>query len=298
MQAAQKQQDMIITRTRSELSSVIEGWKSQNHKISLVPTMGALHEGHLSLVDIALEKSDRCVVTIFVNPTQYAPHEDFNTYPREEARDVIKLENAGAHLAYLPSIDEIYPNGQTITVKAGKEAQDLEGAFRPGHFDGVTTVVHRLFEHVQPDLAVFGEKDFQQLLVVKEMVKTEKLPVEIVDGPIIRDEYGLALSSRNAYLSDEELRIARKLNKVLSQLSSRLTPDLFRGHGGIFSKIKEGRPLDFARDKGNKKAFEEAKDKLLAAGFTKIDYIEFRWNRLLAAAWIGKTRLIDNVKLL
>ncbi|GJL85961.1 MAG: pantothenate synthetase [Micavibrio sp.] len=257
---------ILTTTSKLDLQEIIGDWKAQNLKIGLVPTMGALHEGHLSLIKIALENSDRVVVTIFVNPTQFAPHEDFDIYPRKEAQDIAKLEESGAHLVYIPAASEIYPDGPASTLKAGPAAQGLESDFRPHFFDGVATVVHRLFEHAQPDIAVFGEKDFQQLQVIKEMVKTQDMPVKIISAPIMRDEHGLALASRNVYLSEEGLQIARQLNKVLSE----------------------------ATETGN---IEAAKTKVLETGFDKIDYIEKRWNRILAAAWIGKTRLIDNMEI-
>ena len=257
---------MKTVKTKKELQEFIKCWKAKNLTIGFVPTMGALHEGHLSLVKLALEKADRVVASVFVNPTQFAPHEDFNTYPREKEKDIAGLEEAGGHLVYLPSTIEIYPEGPASTLKAGQAAQGLESDFRPGHFDGVLTVVHHLFEQVKPDMAVFGEKDFQQLQVIREMVKAQNMPIDIIGAPIIRDKHGLALSSRNAYLSDEELKIARQLNKIL------------------FEAVQTG-------------DIETAKNKLLSAGFTKIDYIETRWSRLLAAAWIGKTRLIDNFSL-
>ncbi len=262
--SAPEQQEIRATSLKAELCEVIQGWKDRHLKTGLVPTMGALHEGHLSLVKLALEKADRCVVSIFVNPTQFAPHEDFAAYPREEEKDIEKLEKAGAHLVYMPPEKEIYPQGTGTHIKAGAAAKGLESDFRPAHFNGVVNVVYRLFEQVKPDIAVFGEKDFQQLQVIKEMAEAQNLSVEIIGAPIVRDEEGLALSSRNAYLSEEELKIARQLNRVFSETAQ--TGDI-----------------------------EAAKVKLLEAGFDKIDYIEPRWNRILSAAWLGKTRLIDNV---
>lgn len=255
---------MDITRTQAELDTTLSNRREQGDKISFVPTMGALHEGHLSLIQCAQQHAECVAVSIFVNPTQFAPHEDFDSYPRNEAEDAKKLEDAGVDILFLPTEDILYPAGYDSNIKAGDAAQGLETTFRPHFFDGVVNVVYRLFSAVKPDIAVFGEKDFQQLQVIKEMAERQNLPINIIGAPIIRDEYGLALSSRNAYLSDSELNIARKLNKTL--ITAAKTHDL-----------------------------EEAKSALLSAGFREIDYIEQRWDRVLAAAWLGKTRLIDNI---
>ncbi len=225
--------------------------------------MGALHEGHLSLVKLALEHADRVVVSIYVNPAQFAPHEDFESYPRDIDSDLEKLEAAGAHLVYLPQEAELYPDGVKIDMDAGRAGAGLDADFRPHFFHGVATIVRRLFDHVQPDMAVFGEKDYQQLMVIREMVERQNLPIEIIGGPTMRDDHGLALSSRNAYLSESELAIAQQMNVIL-----RDTPDP-----------------------------EAAKSALLTAGFDKIDYIEERWDRRLAAGWVGETRLLDNIKI-
>lgn len=257
---------MQVVVSQAELHKIVEGWKNHTKIVGFVPTMGALHEGHLALVRYARNNSDRVVVSIFVNPTQFAPHEDFDAYPRQEAQDLAKLEEFGVHVVYLPNADEIYPDGFDTELRAGKAAIGLESDFRPHFFDGVVNVVSRLFSHVKPDVAVFGEKDFQQLAVVTEMVDTYKMPTRIVGVPIVRDEEGLALSSRNAYLSPDQLKIARTLNKVLFETA----------------KTKDT---------------EAAKKQLLENGFDKVDYVDIRGDRLLAAAWIGKTRLIDNVAL-
>jgi len=252
---------MQVARSAAELDALIQTYKQEGRRIGFVPTMGALHAGHLSLVELAQKQSDVCVVSIFVNPAQFAPHEDFDAYPRDTDGDLAKCREAGVDLVYLPSVDDIYPNGQDSPLKAGAAAQGLESDFRPHFFDGVVNVVSRLFGQVQPDMAVFGEKDFQQFMVIREMVAGLGLPIEIVGAPIKRDSYGLALSSRNAYLSEEELTVARKLNKILRLAD---TP-------------------------------QEAETQLLAAGFDKVDYVSERWDRILGAAWIGKTRLIDNL---
>lgn len=263
---------MIIARSKDELAKHVKAMKSEGKTIGFVPTMGALHEGHLGLMDLAAKHADIVSVSIYVNPTQFAPHEDFDSYPRAIETDLSKLLVTGVGLVYLPQTEDIYPDGAAVTVKAGSAAQGLESDFRPHFFDGVTTVVHRLFEHMRPDMAVFGEKDFQQLQVIREMTKAENLGIRIIGGETARDEHGLALSSRNAYLSAEELETARLLNKVLAEATN-------------------------ANEAERQDMLEQGKAALLEAGFTKIDYLSFKpeWHRVLAAAWISKTRLIDNM---
>ncbi len=261
---------MKIARSKAELSGITGGWKERGLRIGFVPSMGALHGGHVSLVKIAVAHADMTVASIYVNPAQFAPGEDFASYPRDEKSDCAMLENAGANLAYIPSEKDIYPDGPVSDIRAGAAAKGLESDFRPHFFDGVCSVVFRLFQQVRPDIAVFGEKDYQQLCVIREMVRERDLPVEIVGAPVIRDEEGLALSSRNAYLSAKELKIARRLNKIL------------------FDIVKKPSPLI---------PFPEGRGKLLAAGFDEVQYLEPRWGRLLAAVRIGKTRLIDNVEI-
>lgn len=255
------QTPMLHIDKAAQLGDIITRWKNQGLRVGFVPTMGALHEGHLSLIELAKSKSDRVVVSIFVNPTQFAPHEDFDSYPRDTGKDLTKLQQAGVNMAYTPNESEIYPNGKDTDIRAGHAAEGLETTFRPHFFDGVVNVVARLFNQVQPDIAIFGEKDFQQLQVIREMVKAQAMPIEIIGAPIARDAHGLALSSRNAYLSAEELQTARRLNKIL----------------------REGA--------------DNPAQALLDAGFDKVDYVEERWGRRLSAAWIGKTRLIDNVEI-
>ncbi len=255
---------MKIIRTISELNSEITRRRENGDKIGFVPTMGALHAGHLSLIECARKHSSCIVVSIFVNPTQFAPHEDFDSYPRQEQSDAAKLENINVDILFLPKEKELYPDGMDCDIKTGEAAQGLEAIFRPTHFNGVVNVVSRLLNAVKPNIAVFGEKDFQQLQVIKEMNQALKLPITILGAPILRDEHGLALSSRNAYLSSAEMGIAREFNKVL-------------------------------RHAAETKNLENAKNELLSLGFDKVDYIEVRWNRVLGAAWLGKTRLIDNM---
>lgn len=254
--------------------------------VGLVPTMGALHAGHISLVKLAKKKADKAVVSIFVNPTQFAANEDLSRYPRDEAGDLAKLAAAEADLVWSPGVEEMYPNGFSTGVRAGSAAKDLEGVFRPGHFDGVATVCAKLFNQVTPDIAVFGEKDFQQLAVLRQMVRDLNMPLKLIGSPTKRDADGLALSSRNAYLSEAERKIAPALYAAISALAK----DVANG-----ADIPAG--------------VADAKRKVTAAGFTKIDYIEVRdaetlepastasgrTMRVLAACWLGKTRLIDNV---
>ena len=251
---------MQICKTHDALVPLIQEAKKQGTRDGFVPTMGALHDGHLSLVKVAQEQADFVVVSIFVNPTQFAPDEDFDTYPRHIEDDTTLLHEAGVDAVYFPDVEEIYPDGPAVTVKAGEAAQGLESDFRPHFFEGVCTVVHRLFKLVEPDAAVFGEKDYQQLMVIREMVEDHKMGIEIIGAPIVRDDIGLALSSRNAYLNKYEMLIADTLNVALKQNTDT----------ALVKRV------------------------LVKAGFDKVDYVEQRWGRILAAAWIGKTRLIDN----
>jgi pantoate--beta-alanine ligase len=308
------QMPMLTTDKTKTLQDIVGRWRAGDaEKIAFVPTMGALHNGHLSLVRLAKEKADKVVVSIFVNPTQFAPHEDFDTYPRDIAKDLKLLQTEGVDLVYTPSEAEIYPAGKTITTRAGQAAQGLESDFRPHFFDGVATVVHNLFKQVQPDIAIFGEKDFQQLQVIGEMVKAQSLPIEIIGAPIARDDYGLALSSRNTYLSADELEIARMLNQAIYKAAfdiSFLPSSRWHAEGVGTNGIQNSQrvqPADIvdprclspaAQDRGDdvEGILDEAAQSLLTCGFDKVDYVTFKpeWNRVLAAAWLGKTRLIDN----
>ncbi len=290
---------MIQTvKARAALCSQIDNWKAAGYRVGYVPTMGALHDGHMSLVKLALAHADRVVVSIFVNPTQFAPGEDFESYPRDEAADTSKLEAAGAHLVYLPSRAEIYPDGEESAIKAGQAAQGLETDFRPSFFNGVVNVVSRLFDHVRPDVAIFGKKDFQQLQVIKEMVEMRDMGIEIIGAEIVRDDRGLALSSRNAYLNDDELQIARKLNTILretaAELSSRAQPKDFEfgNKNKVLPYASHGRH-DIGEN--DKLVLRQAEQKIIDVGFDHVDYVSARWGRILAAAWLGKARLIDNV---
>jgi pantoate--beta-alanine ligase len=275
-----------VARTIADLRETVTGWRRQGFTVGFVPTMGALHEGHLSLVRAAVERTDRVVASVFVNPAQFAAHEDLGAYPRQEERDTELLAGAGCHLMYAPGVDEMYPAGSTTRIDVGGPAEGLEGAFRPQMFGGVALVVAKLFNQVQPDVAVFGEKDWQQLMVVRRLVRDLDIPVEIVGLPTARDGHGLALSSRNAYLSAAELETARRLNGVLAEAGARAAA------GEAVEAIEAA-----------------AVDALLAAGFDSVDYVAVRRAedlsafsrtvdapaRVLAAARIGRTRLIDNM---
>ncbi|TPM41745.1 pantoate--beta-alanine ligase [Mesorhizobium sp. B2-3-4] len=267
------------------LRARIRDWRRDGLRIAMVPTMGALHDGHLSLVKIALERADRCVVSIFVNPTQFAPSEDLDKYPRQLERDLDMLAEAQADLAFTPDVSEMYAAGFATKISVGGPSAGLETAFRPTFFDGVATVVAKLLLQAAPDLAIFGEKDYQQLCVVRQLCRDLDMPVEIIGAPTIRDAHGLAMSSRNAYLDEAELEIARQLNLILREAAAAL-----------------------AAGANQQQTIAEAIRALTAAGFHKVDYVEAResltlapWRqdrvgRILAAAWLGKTRLIDNLE--
>ncbi|SFS44358.1 pantoate--beta-alanine ligase [Brevundimonas viscosa] len=275
-----------VARTIAELRETVSGWRRQGFSVGFVPTMGALHDGHLSLVRAAIERTDKVVASVFVNPTQFAAHEDLGTYPRQEARDAELLAGAGCELMYAPAVEEMYPAGATTRIDVGGPAAGLEGAFRPQMFGGVALVVAKLFNQVQPDVAVFGEKDWQQLMVVRRLVRDLDIPVEIVGMPTARDGHGLALSSRNAYLSAAELETARRLNGVLAEAGARAAA------GEAVQAVEA-----------------DAADALLGAGFDVVDYVAIRRAedlapferiidgpaRILAAARVGRTRLIDNL---
>ncbi|MDP4823198.1 MAG: pantoate--beta-alanine ligase [Aestuariivirgaceae bacterium] len=272
-----------IIRTIAELRAATSGWRKAVLKSAVVPTMGALHEGHLTLVREGLKHADRCVATLFVNPKQFAANEDLGRYPRDEAGDAAKLESAGAHLLYAPAPEVMYPPNFATTVSlTGPAGAGLEDRFRPEFFAGVATVVAKLFNQCQCDFAMFGEKDYQQLQVVKRMAADLDIPVEVVPVPTIREADGLAMSSRNAYLSAEERAKAVAIYTALTQAAA---------------TIRNG----LAPDEAAAKAAASLAD-------FRVDYVEARSAgdlarvekfdqplRLLAAAWLGKTRLIDNV---
>ncbi len=269
---------MQIVRTIADLRSCIAAWRAEGLSVGLVPTMGGLHAGHLSLVGEAARRTDRVVATLFVNPTQFAPNEDFDSYPRDEAADAAMFEGAGAALMFAPAPEIMYPKGHTTKVIVEELGAMLEGEFRPHFFVGVATIVTKLLLQSLPDVAVFGEKDYQQLCVIRAMVRDLDIPVEIVGGETVREDDGLAMSSRNAYLSAEERKVAPVLYENLRLVAA------------------------------GERTAEEASAYLLEAGFSSVDYISVRdavtllpeMNpgrpaRVLGAAWLGKTRLIDNL---
>lgn len=275
-----------IVETRANLRERIAAWRAAGERIALVPTMGALHAGHIALVDLARENADRVVVSIFVNPAQFAPHEDFDRYPRTIESDVAALEGHGCDLVYAPRRDEMYPEGfSTRVLPEGGPSDGLESDARPHFFGGVATVVTKLFTQCRPDIAIFGEKDYQQLLVVERLSRDLDLDVAIVRAPIFREADGLALSSRNRYLSAEERAAAPFIHHTLSE-----TAALIAGGGPLPALLTQ------------------AAQALASRGFT-VDYVAARHAdtlapvgsaaegpiRLLAAARIGTTRLIDNV---
>ena len=273
---------MQIVRSSEELArarAALDG------TLALVPTMGALHAGHIALVEEATRRASRAAATIFVNPAQFGPNEDLARYPRREGEDARMLENAGCDLLWMPSVQDIYPEGFSTSVHVAGVSKRWEGEARPGHFDGVATVVAKLLLSVRPDVALFGEKDFQQLAVIRRMAEDLAIAVKIVAVPTVREEDGLALSSRNAYLSDDERRRAVALPRAL---------EYARG------AILDGTPVSIVLD--------TARKSLVEAGFSRIDYFALvdaatlepldaakGDMRLIAAAVIGTTRLIDNL---
>lgn len=273
-------------RTVEALRAEVAAWRRKGLRVGLVPTMGALHEGHLSLVAEGLKRCDRVVASVFVNPTQFGPGEDYAAYPRGEDRDAGLLAGAGCALLYAPTVEAMYPAGFATTVTVSGVTAPLEGAARPTHFAGVATVVAKLLIQAGPDVAIFGEKDFQQLQVIRRMVRDLDLPVEIVGAPTARDDQGLALSSRNAYLSETELSVARRLNVVLRKAASdaRATGDA---------------PAAAARAAGSLTDLGFAVDYVVIADPGTLETLPAgpieRPARILAAARLGRTRLIDNL---
>ncbi|MDX1516609.1 MAG: pantoate--beta-alanine ligase [Woeseiaceae bacterium] len=278
---------MQIIKDKEALGEVLDGWRRHRDHIALVPTMGNLHSGHISLVDLAREHAERVVVSVYVNPTQFGAGEDFEDYPRTIERDTMKLKKIGADVLFVPDDVTVYPFGHdcaTIVSVPGL-TENFCGASRPGHFDGVTTVVARLFAIVQPDVAVFGQKDFQQQLVIRYMTKDLGLPIRIVTGPTVREKDGLAMSSRNQYLSKEERLVAPTLHEVIESIGRKLA-----------SGSRDYKKLE----KNGIKTLE-------SVGF-RVDYLAIRRAEnlavpdrdcdellVLAAAHLGHARLIDNV---
>lgn len=268
-----------------DLRSRVQAWRADGLRIALVPTMGALHEGHLSLIRRAKTFADKVVVSIFVNPTQFGPTEDFAKYPRQLDEDRFRVAMAGAALVFAPTVEDMYPPGFCTTITVEGPSHGLCGAVRPGHFQGVATVVTKLLLQCLPDVAIFGEKDYQQLQVIRRMVRDLDIPVEIDGAPIVREVDGLAMSSRNAYLSDKERSVANLMYKALHRATLAL---------------HDGAPVA--------EALDTARAEITAAGFGKIDYLDLRDAdglapleafdrpaRLFCAAFLGKTRLIDNI---
>ncbi len=278
---------LATVRGAADLRARVAAWRAGGDTVALVPTMGALHEGHLSLARLARERAGRVVASLFVNPGQFGPDEDFAAYPRDEIGDCALLASAGCDLLYAPPESDIYPAGFSTTVSVAGVSAGMEGEVRPGHFAGVATVVAKLLIAVAPDIAVFGEKDYQQLQVIRRLTRDLGLPVEIVGAPTVRDIDGLALSSRNAYLTPVQRAVAPALHRALLEAAGTVA-------GGLAVSAVEA----------------EAKARLGAAGFDGVDYFEVRSPsdlgrlgpgpidgsaRILAAARLGKTRLLDNV---
>lgn len=275
-----------VVKTVKALREVVAEWRKRRAAVAMVPTMGALHSGHISLVDTAKKHAKKIVASIFVNPTQFGPNEDYTRYPRTFDADLDKLGEAGADIVFAPDVKEMYPEGfSTKLAPEGAASVGLDDKFRPGHFEGVATVVAKLLIACGPDVAIFGEKDYQQLQVIKALVRDLGLPVKIIGGTIVREKDGLALSSRNVYLSPSERAAAPVLHQTLKEAAR---------------AISRGEMLE--------PVLSKARTKIAAAGF-KLDYFEARDAttllppqpgqktklRLLVAGKLGKTRLIDNV---
>jgi pantoate--beta-alanine ligase len=277
--------ELKVVTTAAQVSDVVAGWKSEGQSVAFVPTMGSLHEGHGALIQKASELADRVVVSIFVNPLQFGKGEDFDSYPRDHAADQAFLEDSPADVLFVPSVDEVYPGGRETTVSAGPVGDTFEGASRPGHFDGVLTVVKRLFGIVSPDFALFGRKDAQQLFLVESMVRNEDLPITIVPIDTVRAPDGLALSSRNAYLSDDERTRARAIPLALDEAEAAPTLE------AALSIVRErlgatpGMAIDYVA------AVEPHTYRELPEGSPASEAT------LILAAGIGNTRLIDNRRL-
>lgn len=277
--------DIAVARTVAALRERVAGWRKQQERIALVPTMGALHRGHLTLVEAARRHCERVVASLFVNPKQFGPREDFTAYPRDEAADLMKFREAGVDLVFAPTVEEMYPAGFVTAVRVAGIGDELEGAHRPGHFDGVATVVSKLLLQCLPDIAYFGEKDYQQLLVVRRMARDLDIPVKIEGIATMREPDGLALSSRNVYLSSEERRIAPLLYRVLNDTAAALAANPENVAATLQNGLAELRQAGFAPD------YLELRD---AADLSPISQLD-RPARLLAAAHLGRTRLIDNI---
>ena len=278
---------MEVVRTIAELRQHTSRWRIAGQTIGLIPTMGALHKGHLSLIKLAQGKCDRVIATIFVNPRQFLPNEDFDEYPRNEESDIQKLIEMGVDLLFAPKASEMYQPDASTTVVISKLTDCLCATSRPGFFDGVGTVVTKLLIQALPDLAIFGEKDYQQLLVIKRLTRDLDIPVEIIGAPTIREADGLAVSSRNVYLSQTNRETASKVFEILKKTATAIAL-----RNDVLAACKE------------------ARKELILAGLSEIDYFEARHSetleliqnfenngRLFAAVWLGSTRLIDNLEI-
>ncbi|MEZ5842126.1 MAG: pantoate--beta-alanine ligase [Hyphomicrobiaceae bacterium] len=290
MSTAQKTRAKLpkVARTLAGLRRIVAEWRAEGDTIALIPTMGALHAGHLALVAAGRKRCTRTVTSIFVNPTQFAPHEDFAKYPRTFPDDLAKLASVGGDLVWAPTVDIMYGDGDATRVVPDGAALGLESDFRPHFFKGVATVCNKLFNQVTPDLAVFGEKDYQQLAVIRQMVRDLDMPLAILGHATVREKDGLAMSSRNAYLSAAERAAA---------------PTVWRTIRAVAKVAKTAR----GRTQPIEAAIAAGRVELSAAGFGPIDYLEVRDAvtlappdattrklRVLVAAWLGRTRLIDN----
>jgi pantoate--beta-alanine ligase len=277
--------NLVAVRDVESLRRRIQGWRREGRTVALVPTMGALHKGHVTLMERAKKMADRVVATIFVNPKQFGPSEDFSAYPRRENQDFEMLNAAGVHLLFAPEVAAMYPANFATNIHIGGIGEILDGAHRPGHFDGVATVVAKLLLQALPDIALFGEKDYQQLVLIRRLVADLNIPVDIIGVETVREADGLALSSRNAYLTPEERAKAATLYAAITVAAK-----------GI------------AQGENIVAAVSSARQKILAAGFSSVDYVEARHaetlaplgsnaepGRVLAAAHLGRARLIDNV---
>jgi len=279
-------QKIKIVRTERTLRGRVWEYRGAGESIAFVPTMGALHEGHLTLVKLAKKKADKVIVSIYVNPIQFAPGEDFEAYPRTEKQDMAMLKAEGVDLVYIPKPETMYDVHHATKIKVGGVAEGLETDHRPTFFDGVALVVTKLLNRVAPDIAIFGEKDYQQLATIRRLVEDLDMPIKIIGAKIARDEHGLALSSRNKYLDEDGLKIARRLNEIMRFCALQMS---------------KGENVDMATDRAAKA--------LLASGFSSVDYVEVRSPnsltvleggvlngpaRLLVAAHCKGVRLIDN----
>ncbi len=277
---------MIICKTKEEIRGLIADWRREGFSVGAVPSMGALHEGHLSLIDAAVRECDRVVASVFVNPLQFAPHEDFDAYPRDLEGDAAKLAERGCNAVFAPERASLFPADFSTNISVGGLRENHCAIARPHFFDGVATIVAKLLLILRPDAAVFGEKDFQQLAVIRRMVRDLDIDARIIGGPTVREPDGLAMSSRNEYLSAEERAVAPALFRTIMESGERISAP-----GARWTEVGAW-----------------ATSAVLESGFSSVDYIHFvdaasletmesagPEGRILAAARLGKTRLIDNI---